>query len=163
MQLFLLRHGDARSDPSISDEDRALTPEGIASIQRIAVILQRLALKFDAAYSSPLLRARQTAELVIASLAHRPTIRLTDHLKVGANFQNLFELLNAHPSDACLLLVGHEPHISQFISMLLVGNLDARIDIRKASLACVEVSTPVRPRAGTLKWLLTPEIAANVP
>lgn len=162
MILFLLRHGDARSDPSIPDEDLALTPEGIASIQRIAVILRRLGLRFDAAYSSPLLRARQTAELAIASLSHKLTIFSTDLLKVGANLQSLFDLLTTHPATASLLLVGHEPYISQLISTLLVGNFDARIDIRKASLACVEVSTPVRPRTGTLKWVLTPEIASLI-
>lgn len=163
MLLFLLRHGDAQSDPSIPDEDRALTPEGVASIRRIAEILRRLGVRFDMIYSSPLLRARQTAELAIAPLAQRPTIRLTDHLKVGADVQNLFDILNAHPADARLLLVGHEPYFSQAISMLLVGNFTVRIDIRKASLACVETSAPLGPRTGTLKWVLTQEIAALVP
>lgn len=158
MLLFLLRHGEAQSDKSIPDQDRALTPTGIASIQRVAEVLRRLDFRLDAIYSSPLLRARQTAELAITSLARQPDVQFTEHLMVGENFQKLFDLLNAHAPSASILLVGHEPYVSQLISTLLVGNLDARVDVKKGSLTCVEVFSPVKPRAGTLKWTLTPEI-----
>jgi phosphohistidine phosphatase len=158
MLLYLLRHGDSQNDPAISDHDRALTLEGTASIQRIAEFVKRLDLGFNAVYSSPLLRARQTAELALALLRRQPAIQFSEHLKVGADFQKLFELLNTHSADARILLVGHEPYFSRLVSTLLAGNLDAKVDIRKASLCCVESALPVGSKSGVLKWLLPPQV-----
>lgn len=158
MVLYLLRHGDSQTDPAIPDSERALTSEGLASIERVARALKSFNLQYDVMYSSPLLRARQTAEIALRMLEAKPAVTLTDHLKVGADFQKLFDLLNGHSPDARILLVGHEPYFSQLVSTLLVGTLEAKVDVRKASLCCLDVAHPVRPGQGTLKWLLTPQL-----
>ncbi len=158
MFLYLLRHGDAQTEASLPDEQRALTAEGIVSVQRVARALEAMMLRFDAVYTSPLLRARETAELALSAFDQRPAARETEFLKVGFDFQKLFELLNRHSPDAHLLLVGHEPYFSQLISTLLTGTLDVKIDVRKSSLCCVEVSHPIQPCRGSLKWLLPPQM-----
>lgn len=162
MQLYLLRHGDAQTEASIPDQYRALTPEGIASIERVARAIQRLDLQFDAVYSSPFLRARHTTELALGKRASKVNIQLTDHLIVGADFLNLFQLLNQHPADAHILLVGHEPYFSQLLSFLLVGTRDAMVDFRKASLCCIDAPHPVTPKGAVLKWLLPPQMMDSI-
>jgi len=124
----------------------------------MARMLRRWNLEFDAVYSSPLLRAHQTAKIIIEALERQPSLHLTDSLRVGAEVSTLFDLLNTHSPQSSILLVGHEPYFSRLVSMLLVGNLDVKIDIRKASLCCVEVSSPVGPMRGVLKYLVPPQV-----
>jgi len=158
MILYLLRHGDSQTEASLPDEQRALTAEGIAGVQRVARALEVMKLRFDAVYMSPLLRARQTMELALSVFDQKPPTLETEFLKVGGDFQKLFEVLNRHAADAHILLVGHEPHFSQLVSTLMTGNPEAKVDIRKSSLACIEVSHPIEARRGTLKLLLPPQV-----
>lgn len=154
MFLYFLRHGDAQSDPSVLDEKRSLSDKGIQQIRDIAALIRRMELRFDAAFSSPLLRACQSADLVVETLQSPSKIVTTEYLIPGSDPQKLFRLLEQQPDNAHILLVGHEPLLSQIIAFMVAGNLTAKVDMKKGSLCCVETEKPIKPGSGLLMWLI---------
>ena len=156
MRLYFLRHGDAELGSPVNDSDRNLTSEGIAEAECAAGSVRLLKLTFTALLSSPLDRARQTAEIVAKQY---PAVQLQsfEHITPTSEPQNLFRELHSFPRDSRILLVSHEPFISHCIAALISGGGQPRISIKKASLACVEVGSPIQRGAGILLWLLTTE------
>ncbi|MEI7807535.1 MAG: phosphohistidine phosphatase SixA [Verrucomicrobiota bacterium] len=164
MNLFILRHGIA-SDPGedglskdLKDADRPLSAKGKQRMWRITEAMRTMELTFDAVVSSPLLRARQTAQIVTEALELRRKLVLTDHLAPAGNPKLLIEQLNAQYSRAKnVLLVGHEPYLSELIALLIAGNTTVRIDLRKGGIAKLEVEKLRFGRCAALAWLLTPK------
>lgn len=163
MNLFILRHGIA-SDPgtdglpgNLPDAARPLSAEGRKKLERSTKAMRALELKLDAVVSSPLLRARQTAELVAAALKLRRKIVFTDHLAPDGNPQSLIEQVNGlGPRAKNILLVGHEPYLSRLLALLISGGTAAAMDLRKGGLAKLEVKELKFARCATLAWLLAP-------
>jgi phosphohistidine phosphatase len=159
MRLFLLRHGDAEDRRvGLSDAERRLTPEGIEEMKQVARGMRELDLRPDAILSSPLVRARETAELAAAGLGLETLLRIEPHLASGARFDDFLRAVRGLPADSRVLLVGHEPDLSHVVSTLIGGG---RVRMRKAALACVEWSPP-QPGTGELRWLLNPEQIAGL-
>jgi phosphohistidine phosphatase len=164
MNLFILRHGDA-SDPGenglprdLNDAERPLSAKGEQRTLRLTKVLRTLELKFDVVASSPLLRARQTAHIVTEALSLRRKLVLTDHLAPEGSPKLLLEQLQAlGPRAKNILLVGHEPYLSQLISLLMAGNTTMAIELRKGGLAKLKVEKLRYARCATLVWLLTPK------
>lgn len=156
MRLYFLRHGDAELGSSANDSDRNLSPEGIEEAEHAAGSVRLLKLTFTSLLSSPLDRARQTAAIVAKQY---PAVQLQvfEHITPTSDPQNLFRELRSFPRDSRILIVSHEPFISHCIATLINGGSQPRISIKKASLACVEVGSPIQRGAGILLWLLTAE------
>jgi phosphohistidine phosphatase len=120
--------------------------------------MKKLEPEFDLILSSPLLRAKQTAEIVADRLKLKKRLKFTDALAPGSRATDLIRLLEqAKPAPGKILLVGHEPDFSQLVSLLVSGNMDMLLDFKKGGLCKVE--TPrLRPgKCATLLWLLTPK------
>src|SRR5262245_40574255 len=114
MKLYLLRHGIAAergTGQHASDADRPLTAKGRRKLRRAAAAIRAMELSFDAILSSPLVRARQTAELVAKALHCRHRLELTDLLAPGADAAGLVRRLKQLKPQS-VLLVGHEPDLS---------------------------------------------------
>src|SRR3954449_5839476 len=111
-QLWMLRHGEAVPHDSKPDFDRELTPRGRAQSEAAGRALAALGAEFAACYSSPKVRAWETAELACAALNVDPTP--DDVLANGFNRVDALALLEAHP-DGNVLVVGHEPTFSQVV------------------------------------------------
>jgi phosphohistidine phosphatase len=146
-QLWLLRHGEAVPHDSKPDDERELTARGERQALAAGAALARLGAEFGACYTSPKLRARQTAELVCRSLGIEPI----EEASVGAGFDHddAVALLRAHGDDARVLVVGHEPDFSQVVLDLTGG----RVDFKKGGVAVVreargsgELLVLMRPR-----------------
>lgn len=154
MKLYFLRHGIAE-DPraGLPDARRALTPEGEAQMRAVGRGMEALGLRFDAILTSPLARARQTAEIAARELGQGERVREEPALASGAGLPDLARALEGQPETARLLLVGHEPDFSEMIGALIGGG---SVRVKKASLACVE-ALRVRSGSGELRWLLKPE------
>ncbi len=169
MNLFILRHGIA-SDPgedglpkNLKDAERPLSAKGKQKLWEIAEALRTMELKFNVVVSSPLLRARQTAQIVAEALELRRKLTLTDHLAPeGSPRQLLAQLQQLGPRAKNILLVGHEPYLSKLISLLIAGNDSVAVDLRKGSLAKLEVNHLGYTRCATLAWLLTPKQLALI-
>lgn len=154
MQLYFLRHGEAE-DYNADDHNRALTPTGRNRLQIAAKVIHRLNLKLDRIYTSPRIRALQTAQIVGSELEIEPTI--TELLNYGFNQVALAELIAPYPDDAHLMLVGHEPTLSSTITHITGG----RVDMKRGELARVDVPKSYL-MSGVLVWLIAPRVFDNL-
>ena len=146
-RLWILRHGEAVPHESRpSDDDRELTPRGERQAEAAGAALARLGIELAACYASPKVRARDTARLCCRSLGVEP--EAVDALRAGFDTEDLRELLHAHEADDEILLVGHEPDLSQLVHDFT----GARVDMRKGGLAAFELSGP----SGELVVLMRP-------
>ena len=161
MNLYVLRHGLAvdRSKPGYKkDADRPLTPKGKQRMWRVAEAMEEMELEFDAIIASPFLRATQTSEIVAEALELRKKLSTTDHLTPNGNPKLLLEHLSQiKPAPKDVLIVGHEPYLSQLIGLLVAGNTNALIDLKKGALCKLEIETLRCGRCATLAWLLSPK------
>ena len=161
MNLFLLRHGLAvdRSAPGYKkDADRPLTPKGKQRLWRVTDAMEEMDLEFDLLLTSPFLRATQTAEIVAEAFELRKKLTPSEHLTPGGNPKLLLEQINLlDPPPKNVLLVGHEPYLSQLIGLLVAGNTNALIDLKKGALCKLELETLRCGRCATLAWLLSPK------
>src|SRR5204863_1562279 len=110
MEIFLLRHAIAieRAEHDGPDEARALTDEGRHELKRVARAMRTMNLSFDVIFSSPLVRALQTAEIVAASLRLKNRLQVTDRLAPSIPAGKQITWLNRlRPLPDSLLLVGH--------------------------------------------------------
>jgi phosphohistidine phosphatase len=145
-QLWLLRHGEAVPHDAKPDAERELTARGERQALAAGGALARLGLEFAAAYTSPKVRARDTARLACRSLNVEPE----EHADLAGEFgaDAALELLFGAQDGARVLVVGHEPDFSQLVRDLT----GARIDFKKGGIAAVRV----QGRGGTLIALLRP-------
>ncbi|HEY6953460.1 MAG TPA: phosphohistidine phosphatase SixA [Bacteroidota bacterium] len=155
MVIYLLRHGDALQTPSMNDDQRPLSEIGERQARTVGRFLVAGKVRIDCVYSSPLVRAIQTAGIVRDALNVRKSEQ-TEYLVPGTRKSQLFDLLNAHPVES-VLLVGHEPHLSQTTSLLLTEHENLPLEFKKCSLACLVASEKVRKGHAILQWFLTCE------
>ncbi|MEP7272480.1 MAG: histidine phosphatase family protein, partial [Acidobacteriota bacterium] len=138
-----MRHGiaaDLGVGGVIRDADRPLTPEGRARLQVMAAGMRRLDLKFNLIFTSSLLRARQTAEVVADVLELQHKVKVIESLAPGRSLVDaesgraeLFIEMGAYSFDRALL-VGHQPDLSEVASFMLTGNRNLNVEFRKGAL-----------------------------
>jgi phosphohistidine phosphatase len=145
-QLWLLRHGEAVPHESKPDADRELTPRGERQSIAAGKGLAKLGLEFDACYTSPKVRALQTAQLACEALNIEPVVE--ESLADGLDREDALELLLRHGADARVLVVGHEPSFSQVVHDFTGG----RTDFKKGGVAAVRAERA----SGELIVLLRP-------
>ena len=160
MNLFILRHGLAVERDEFdyaSDAGRPLTPKGRKQLRAIAAALRNMELHFDAILSSPLVRARETAEIIAAELKLKKRLAFADELKPGTDAKRLVpKIVRQKPARENVLLVGHEPDLSELISLLVAGHAGAGFALKKGGLAKLEIEELCCGKCATLAWLLTP-------
>jgi len=161
MNLFVLRHGLAVEPGSVGfakDSDRPLTPKGERKLWKIGDSLEDLDVEFDWILSSPYLRARQTAEIVAETLNLRKKLEFCEALTPGGSPIKLIEVINREkPAPENILLVGHEPYLSELISLLISGSAEIPITMKKGGLCKLAVDSLRHGRCACLEWLLTPK------
>jgi len=159
MNLYLLRHGVAVERGTRgyeNDDERPLTPKGRRKLRCAVKAMRAMDLSFDAILSSPLVRARQTADMVGKGLHKKVT--LTEHLAPGAKFATLIRYLRGlKPTPENALLVGHEPDLSELASLLMAGSADAlAITFKKGGLCKLSAEQLQAGKCASLEWLLAP-------
>ncbi len=160
MELYFLRH--AKAVPRTGrlahrDAERALTPDGEEKMRLIAMGLQTLDLRFDRVLSSPYVRARQTADIAAKALKCTSKLSLTEQLAPAGDPKGLIaEIIRPSPSLGSVLLVGHEPYLSELISKLTTGTTHLRLDMKKAGLVKLSTDALRYGQCATLEWLLPP-------
>lgn len=159
MELILVRHGIAvrRDTPGFAEEDRPLTEDGIERMQRAARGLARFIDPPDMIVASPLLRSRQTAEIIAQALQSNHDIAEWPSLLPGAAPTAILSVLKKYSGESTsLMLVGHEPQLSHMTAVLL-GTEEKAIAYRKGGACSLEFEA--KPTAGSarLNWFLTPK------
>ena len=160
MDLYILRHGKAETIGPLyrSDYERPLSATGWKRTRRSAKGMKAMNVRLDAIVSSPLIRARQTAEIVQERLVPEAEIEISDAL-AHHDLGEITALIQARSTSGSVMLVGHEPTLGLLISMLASGTTYAAIDLKPGSLCKLVVGHgPVRlSQCATVSWLLTPK------
>lgn len=167
MKLLLLRHGIAvePGTPGYEDDDtRPLTAEGRRKTELVARALARLELVPDVILTSPLVRARQTAEIVAAELGRARHLHNCHALAPGGKPVSLLALVKkSHARAGSTMLVGHQPDLGELASLLLTGNpLGAALEFKKAGLAVFEWNRSTGGGDATLEMLLPPRVLTRL-
>lgn len=163
MKIYIVRHAlaELRENWSDPDEQRPLTDKGRKKMARVACGLRNLEVELTHLYSSPLVRARQTAEIIQKELKIKKTA-FTDLLVPEADPQLILPFLNEHEEEAALALTGHEPHVSALLAFLLTGKTAVLAVYKKGGVALLEGEKPLRAGNFLLRWLLEPNHLAAI-
>jgi phosphohistidine phosphatase len=158
MIVYFLRHasaGKSVSDPE-KDRRRALDEEGIEQCRYVGRMLAALETQVDLVISSPLKRATQTAAQVSNELGYEGKLQFDSALLPDADYNAFRQLLQKHHKQDAVMVVGHNPSLSSFLSLAVSrrGTEDA-VDLKKGAVARVEVSH----KSAVLLWCITPKIA----
>ncbi|MBE9177284.1 phosphohistidine phosphatase SixA [Oculatella sp. LEGE 06141] len=135
IELYLIRHGiAAERDTYANDGARPLTETGQHKTQRIAQRFRELELQFDLILTSPLVRARQTAE-ILQQTGLSPTLEQSSYLEPDGDFNGWVHWLQQwQPKNSCLALVGHEPDLGEWAERLVWGDTKQRLILKKAGI-----------------------------
>ena len=162
MKLYILRHGEAaeHGDPHYpNDADRPLTAKGIQRTKTLAHSLRQWDVTFDVMFSSPLVRARETADIIERGLRLHNRLELSDHLAPSGDYARLAaQVSEVRPAPKSVLFVGHEPHLSGLISLLCTRGLSLALVLKNGGLCRLEVENLRAGRCARLEWLLTPRL-----
>jgi phosphohistidine phosphatase len=157
MIVYFLRHANAgqkRVNP-VQDHKRALDKEGIEQCRYVGRLLNGLDTHVDLILSSPLKRATQTAAMVGNEIDYEQRIEKTPALHPGAAYESFRQLLFKIGGLEAVMVVGHNPNMSKFLSLLVTAGLSEHVvDMKKGSVARVEMG----PKRSELIWLVTPRL-----
>lgn len=165
IELYLVRHAiAAERGPKYPDDTlRPLTPAGSKRFSKSVPGLLELDVVIDFVLTSPLVRARETAQLLAARLKPKPAIAEIDALAPGGRHQAIVEAIKSHcKRHRRLALVGHEPDLGELAARLLGAR--GQVEFKKGGVCCIEVDGATPGGPGTLRWMLTPKaLRALVP
>lgn len=153
MIIYFLRHADAE-DFSGNDFERKLTIKGLDQASRVGNFCDNYNITPEVFLTSPLVRARQTAEIVGKKTGVTPVI--ADWLACGMTPATLIEKLQPLSTKSSVLLVGHEPDLSTAVSYLLGLTEPINFPIRKASLTAIDAPW-LDQGSGMLEFTLPPK------
>lgn len=160
MELYIVRHGIAidRSDPKCPPEPkRYLTDEGVEKTKQIAKGVVESGATVDVMFSSPYLRAMQTAEIFAHAFDYpKEKIRQTEALLSGAEPGIFFRELAKEKQSLNAFCFGHAPHLDELIAVGL-GLKHAITSLKKAGVALLELKH-ISPPRGELIWMGTPRM-----
>jgi phosphohistidine phosphatase len=165
MKLLVIRHGRAGSAEEFAktgadDELRPLTADGVERMRLGAAGLHQLVKTIDVLATSPLVRARQTADIVAAEFGGPALVEL-EELRPGSALPPFAEWMQDAGAQETVAIVGHDMHLSHLVSWLMTGRERPLVQIRKGAavmLALREHGKRRRgPRGATLLWALTPK------
>ncbi|MEB3356001.1 MAG: phosphohistidine phosphatase SixA [Synechococcales bacterium] len=156
--LYLIRHGIAAERGTYpNDGDRPLTDEGQRKTRQVAKRLQELELRFDLILSSPLLRARQTAE-ILQDVGLGDRLELTADLAPDGDFDHWLHWLLDQPDrqNLTLALVGHQPDLGNWTERLVWGEVGDRLVLKKAGVVGLTLPNSGSPVGQSDLFWLTP-------
>ena len=132
-QLWFLRHGDAEPQDARPDVERRLTEKGERQARAAGAALARMGIECSVVFTSPRVRARDTARLACEPLGLEPVVH--EPLSEGFDAREALALLKGPGADGPVLVVGHEPDFSQVVHDLTGG----RVDLKKGGVAAVRL------------------------
>jgi phosphohistidine phosphatase len=168
LKLYLLRHAiavDRETSKYTDDSKRPLTTEGKTKMKANAQGIKSLGISFDLILSSPYIRAKETAHIILDVLKiDKSSLVLTKELIPDAAFERLVREINAYAKKhSNIVLVGHEPHLSGLISFLLTGSKEPiNINFKKGGLALLTVENLYSAGGATLEWILAPSQLSKI-
>jgi phosphohistidine phosphatase len=157
VRVHLLRHAHAGDAFEwIGDDDlRPLTKKGRGQAERLGAFLEAQGVRPDVIVTSPLVRARQTAELVAEALGM--TVKVDPRLGSGFGQRDLWAILDESGARE-VMLVGHDPDFTSLLTYLIDA---AGLRMKKGALATIDLHTKLGDGEGELRWLVPPDLLAD--
>jgi phosphohistidine phosphatase len=161
MNLLLIRHGIAEdrfefARQNGNDDERPLTDKGTARMRTGAEGLKRLAPSLDVLASSPLTRARQTAD-ILQKVYGSPRPMIVEALSPGRDPEEVADWLALLAADATVAAVGHEPDLSELVGWLATGERHGFVEMKKGGACLLEITSSPGACSARVEWLLTPK------
>jgi phosphohistidine phosphatase len=168
MEILLIRHGLAgKADPEAFPDDdlRPLTPKGVKAFKRAAKGLRRLDLEPARIVTSPAVRTRRTAELFADGIGFDrkriEDMRELHHAIAPAKALAALARGFRKRPPRCMALVGHEPWLGEFLSLLVAGDTRAGFEFDKGGACLIEAPSLAKGK-GRLLWLMTQDQLASL-
>ena len=166
MKLYIVRHAIAapHGTPGMPDDDRPLTEEGIHKMRRAAAGLRSLEYIPELILSSPLPRARQTAEILLEVFGQkRIRLKILKALAPSGDRGELYQLIASYDKElTSLMLVGHQPSLGEIAGEIVWGAAERYVELRKGGACAIELEHAGIPPSGSLISLLTPSILRKI-
>jgi phosphohistidine phosphatase len=166
MNLYIVRHAIAVEEGAAgyeSDSERPLTDKGRKKMRQVAKGLRSLGVEFDLILSSPYVRARETAEILAEVFKMKKNITFTESLIPLATPELLIGEINQTYSVESIAVVGHEPHLSTLIGILVAENAKIDLTLKKGGVCYITADDlHHNDHRATLEWLLTPGILTDI-
>ena len=160
--LYIVRHAIAgeRGPEFPDDTRRPLTEDGIARFRKVVAGLADLGVEPDVVLSSPLVRARQTADLLSKGLRGHPAVVETGALAPDATLEALMTELRRHARQGAIALVGHEPRLGEITARLL--GCPGRLEFRKGGVCRLDVDRFPPTGPARLQWFAPPKLLVRI-
>ncbi len=161
MKLYIVRHAIAipRGTPGIEDDDRPLTEEGAECMGRAAAAMAALGWIPEIVLSSPLPRARKTAEILLEALGKSAELEITPALAPSGAREHLYRAIRSYYKKCdSLTIVGHQPSLGEIAGEICRGAPAGFIEIKKGGACAIELESARNLPRGRLTALLTPSI-----
>lgn len=160
IRLYLVRHGVAaeRGEEWPDDTKRPLTDEGMTRMRRVARGFAGLDERLGVILTSPLVRTRQTADILAGAFTPTPPIVPLDALAPGGTLADVVSEISKHSRKETMALVGHEPSIGALAAILL--GAAHPLEFKKGAIARIDVPSTFDgpPASGSLRWFLPPRV-----
>ena len=156
MRLLIIRHAEAAAPaPPQKDEDRPLTPEGRAAFERLCLSLRHLKLSFDLLLESPLLRARQTADIFCRHFEAKSR-SISQNMRPFSEAGRLFQEIAAAGARSAAL-VGHQPFLGELASQSLAGEGALFARVERGAMAFLDFPIAWEIGGARLEALISPK------
>jgi phosphohistidine phosphatase len=160
--LYLIRHAWAedRGNEWPDDSKRPLTPKGIEKMRAVVRGLAGLEPEIEDVLSSPFVRARQTADLLLEGLSPAPRLSIVPALAPGGSPSQVSEALSGHAGAEVLALVGHEPGLGELAAWLVGAKTP--FEFKKGGICRIDVPKLPPAGSGRLRWFAVPKMLRSV-
>jgi len=161
--IYIVRHAIAaeRGEKWPDDAKRPLTPDGAARMRDAVQGLEALEVEIDVVCTSPLVRATETAEILVRGLSPKPGLLSVPALAPGSAPARMAEAISTHAPKQAVAVVGHEPGLGEFAAWL-IGARQA-IPLKKGGVIRIDVPEwPPAKQSGTLIWAATPKMLRSL-
>lgn len=157
-EIYLVRHAVAaeRGKEWPDDTKRPLTERGIHRFKQEVAGLRRLDVAIQEIISSPLVRAKQTADLLAAGLSGKPVVRILKALEPGHSPSTVMHQVARLARRHRIAIVGHEPDLGELAAHLLGASRP--LPFRKGSICRIDMESFTSRHAGSLVWFVTPKM-----
>ncbi len=165
MNLYIIRHAIAVDEglPEYEDDSqRPLTDKGKKKMRQIARGLRVLGVDFDLILSSPYVRAKETAEILAEVIKTKTDVAFSENLIPMGDPDLLISEMNEKYNANSIALVGHEPHLTALISLLVSDNASLDMILKKGGVCQLSADDLHHNRKAALEWLLTPGILVEI-
>jgi phosphohistidine phosphatase len=164
MILYIVRHSDAvpSGTPGFPEDERPLTDRGIKKIREVARGLLAVDVLPELILTSPLPRAKETAEILADELGRRIPVVVTGALEPTGSRPDLYRELRTHRKLPGLMIVGHQPSLGEIAGEIAWGSASQFVELKKGGSCAIELSRLDPIPSGTMLWLVTPAILRQI-